>query len=99
MNLNQLRSELQAPSVEDRQKQSIAISGRVTAYPEVIPGQSHESLLLTNLVPVSIAPEAQWSLAPRFSVGKEARIAFQPRRGDAKGEIVIKISFMRLPWK
>jgi hypothetical protein len=49
------------------------------------------------MVPISIAPEAQRSLAPRFSVGKEARVAFQPRRGDAKDEIVIKISFMRLP--
>ena len=53
--------------------------------------------LMMSLDPISIAPEAQWLLAPRFSVGKEARIAFQPRRGDAKGEIVIKISFMRLP--
>ena len=60
-------------------------------------GQSHESILLTSLLPISIAPEAQRSLAPRFSVGMDVRIAFQLRRGDAKGEIVIKISFMRLP--
>jgi len=33
-------------------------------------GQSHESILLTRLVPISVAPEAQWMLAPRFSVGK-----------------------------
>jgi hypothetical protein len=28
--------------------------------------------LLTRLVPISVAPEAQWWLAPRFSVGKAA---------------------------
>jgi hypothetical protein len=37
------------------------------------PGQSHEAVLLTKLVPISIAPEAQRSLAPRFSVGKGGR--------------------------
>jgi hypothetical protein len=45
--------------------------------------------LLTSLVSISIAPEAQRSLAPRFSVENKARIAFQPRRGDAKGRIVM----------
>ena len=39
-----------------------------------------------------------WTLAPRFSVGKEAGMSPQPRRGVANGEIVIKISFMRLTW-
>jgi len=36
-------------------------------------GQSHESILLTRLVLISNAPEAQRWLAPRFSVGKGAR--------------------------
>jgi hypothetical protein len=40
-----------------------------------LPGQSHESTLLSSLVPISIAPEAQRSLAPRFSVGKVASIS------------------------
>jgi hypothetical protein len=35
-------------------------------------GQSHESKLLTRLVRIFIAPEAQWWLAPRFSAGKGA---------------------------
>ena len=35
-------------------------------------GQSHETILLARPVPISIAPEAQWWLAPRFSVGKGA---------------------------
>jgi len=34
------------------------------------PGQSHEAALLVRLVRISIAPEAQWLLAPCFSVGK-----------------------------
>jgi hypothetical protein len=33
------------------------------------PRQLHESKLLASLVLISIAPEAQWWLAPRFSVG------------------------------
>ena len=64
--------------------------------------QSRESISWMRLVPISLmrlvptpgAPEAQRSIAPRFSVGKKAGIAFQPRRGDAKGEIVFSISFM-----
>jgi hypothetical protein len=47
--------------------------GRIAAISPT--GQSHESILLTNLVPIFNAPEAQRSLAPRFSVGKQARMS------------------------
>jgi hypothetical protein len=42
---------------------------------------------LTTLVLIFIAPEAQWSVAPRFSVGKEANNSQSARRGDAKRRI------------
>jgi len=61
-------------------------------------GQSHESKLLTRPVVILIAPEAQWWLAPRFSVGKGANNSQLAPLGAAQnGELVIKITFMRLP--
>jgi len=45
-------------------------------WPAVAPGQSHKSILLTRLIPISFAPEAQRSLAPRFSVGKAVSVFF-----------------------
>jgi len=51
------------------------------------PGQMHKSKLLTRLVPISTAPEAQRRLAPRFSAGKMARIVVQPRRGPPRWRI------------
>ena len=41
-------------------------------------GQSHETILLARPVPISIAPEAQRSLAPHFSVGRRQELDFSP---------------------
>jgi len=44
------------------------------------------------------APEAQSSLAPRFSVGFGAGFAAKPRRGGTKERVIDKhLPFMRLP--
>jgi hypothetical protein len=43
--------------------------------------QSHESALSISLVPICFAPEAQWSLAPRFSVGKWVSMSLSALEG------------------
>jgi hypothetical protein len=51
--------------------------------------QSHEINLLPQLLPISIAPEAQRSLAQRFNAGKQTKNAPESRRDGAIGEIAI----------
>jgi hypothetical protein len=48
------------------------------------PGQSHECISLTSLVQISVALEAQRSLAPRFSVGKKASMSLSAPSGRRK---------------
>jgi hypothetical protein len=62
------------------------------------PGQLHESILLTSLVPICIAPSAQCLLAPRFSVGKRINMDLSAPEGGASREIFIGMPFMRLFW-
>jgi hypothetical protein len=60
----------------------------------------HESILTTSLAQTSIAPEAQKSLAPRFSVGKWVSMSLSAPEGGAIRRFVARgagLSLNRLP--
>ena len=61
-----------------------------------ISGQSHESLLLTRLVPMPIAPEAQRSLAPRFSAGRAANNSSSAPSGRCKQRNSYRINVLAI---